>query len=77
MASEVDMLHYHFSISNKSCMPKRPRLTGQTQIRLLLKKQSDQGLPCRQFVDSSPGILDSSPHAELCVVISGVNGFRS
>ena len=26
--------------------PKRPRLTGQTQIRLLLQKQSGQGLPC-------------------------------
>ena len=27
-------------------MPKMPRPTGQTQIRLLLQKQSDQGLPC-------------------------------
>ena len=26
-----------------------PRQTGQTQIRLLLKKQSDQGLPCLLF----------------------------
>ena len=25
---------------------KGPRQTRQTQIRLLLKKQSDQGLPC-------------------------------
>ena len=34
---------------NASCLPKRPRQTGQTQIRLLLKKQSDQGLPCLLF----------------------------
>ena len=35
-------------ILNTSRLPKRPRQTGQTQtqIRLLLKKQSDQGLPC-------------------------------
>ena len=32
-------------ISNTICLPKRPRQTGRTQIRLLLKKQSDQGLP--------------------------------
>ena len=32
-------------ISNTSFLPKRPRQTAQTQIRLLLKKQSDQGLP--------------------------------
>ena len=32
-------------ISHTSCLPKRPRQTAQTQIRLLLKKQSDQGLP--------------------------------
>ena len=38
-------------------MPKRPRQTAQTQIRLLLKKQSDQGLPCcysdKNLVNSS------------------------
>ena len=28
-----------------SCLTKRPRQTVQTQIRLLLTKQSDQGLP--------------------------------
>ena len=32
-----------------SCLPKRPRPTVKTQIRLLLKKQSDQGLPCLLF----------------------------
>ena len=32
-----------------SCLPKRDRQTAQTQIRLLLKKQSDQGLPCLLF----------------------------
>ena len=36
-------------ISNTSCLPKRPRETKQTQIRLLLKKQSDQVLPCLLF----------------------------
>ena len=28
---------------------KRSKQTGQTQIRLPLKKQSDQGLPCLLF----------------------------
>ena len=28
---------------------KKPRQTEQTQIGLLLKKQSDQGLPCLLF----------------------------
>ena len=45
-------------ISNTSCLSKRARQTEQTQIRLLLKKQSDQGLPCLLFwwlsVNSSP-----------------------
>ena len=36
-------------MSKSSCLPKRPRQTVQTQIRLLLKKQSDQGLPCLLF----------------------------
>ena len=37
-------------ISNTSCLLKRPsRQTAQTQIRLLLKKQSDQDLPCLLF----------------------------
>ena len=31
------------------CLSKRHRQTAQTQIRLLLKKQSDQGLPCLLF----------------------------
>ena len=38
-----------FKISVTKCLPKRPRQTGQTQIRLLLMKQSDQGLPCLLF----------------------------
>ena len=33
-------------ISNTSLIQKRFRQTEQTQIRLPLKKQSDQGLPC-------------------------------
>ena len=32
-------------ILNTSCLPKRPRQTVQTKIILLLKKQSDYGLP--------------------------------
>ena len=34
------------TVLNANCLPKRPRQTVQTQIRLLLRKQSDQGLPC-------------------------------
>ena len=36
-------------ILNTSCLPKRPRQTAQTQIRLLLKKPSDQHLTCLLF----------------------------
>ena len=36
-------------ISNTSGLLERSRQTVQTQIRLLLKKQSDQGLPCLLF----------------------------
>ena len=36
-------------IFNNNCLPKRSSQTGQIQIRLLLKKQSDQGLPCLLF----------------------------
>ena len=38
-------------ISNTGCLPtgKQSRQTVQTQIRLLLKKHSDQGLPCLLF----------------------------
>ena len=32
-----------------SCLPKRHWQAVQTQIRLLLKKQSDQGLSCLLF----------------------------
>ena len=35
-------------ISTTGCLPKRPRQTAQTQIRLLLK-ESDLGLLCLQF----------------------------
>ena len=34
---------------NLSCLPKRSRQTEQTQIRLLVQKQSDQGCPCLLF----------------------------
>ena len=40
-ACTVDILKFQHS-----CLPKDQEKTGQTQIRLLLKKQSDQGLPC-------------------------------
>ena len=36
-------------ISNTSRLPKRHRQTAQIQIRLLLKKQSDQVLLCLLF----------------------------
>ena len=35
-----------YKILITSCLLKSSRQTVQTQIRLLLKKQSDQGLPC-------------------------------
>ena len=35
--------------SGDSGLLKRPRETEQTQIRLILKKQSDQGLLCLLF----------------------------
>ena len=37
-------------ILNTSWLQKRSRQTVQTKIRLLLKKQSDQGLPCLLFL---------------------------
>ena len=40
---------YSKIISNTRFLSKIPRQTRQTQIRLLLKKQSDQGLPCLLF----------------------------
>ena len=40
---------YGSKILNTSPLPKRYRQTGQTQIRLLLKKQSNQGLPSLLF----------------------------
>ena len=35
-------------ILNTRCRPKKLKQTGQTQIRLLLMKQSDQGHSCLQ-----------------------------
>ena len=37
-------------ILNTSCLPNRPGQTVQTMIRLLLQKQSDQGLRCLLFL---------------------------
>ena len=37
------------NVLNTSCLLKRSRQTGQTRIRLLLKKQSDQALLCLLF----------------------------
>ena len=37
------------NIWKTTCLPKRSMQTGQTKIRLLLKKQSDQDLPCLLF----------------------------
>ena len=36
-------------ILNTGCLAKRHSQTAETQIRLLLQKQSDQGLPCLLF----------------------------
>ena len=36
-------------ILNTCCQPKWPNQTAQTQIRLLMKKLSDQGLPTSIF----------------------------
>ena len=36
-------------ILNTSCLPKRPQQTAPTQIRQLLKKQFNQGLPYLPF----------------------------
>ena len=40
---------YVLKFRTVACLLKKPRQTGQTWIRLLLKKQSDQGLPCLLF----------------------------
>ena len=70
----------HSKIVNTSYLPKRSRQTGQTQIRLLLKMQSDQGLPCcfsdkpvyysdKQFVNSSPEtiiLFENRKKQEMC-----------
>ena len=45
-------------VLNTSYLPKRPRKTAQTKIRLLLKKQPHQGRPGlysdKNFVNSNP-----------------------
>ena len=45
----IFMYSKYSKISNTSYLPKMPRQTAKTQIRLLLKKQSDLGLPCLLF----------------------------
>ena len=58
---QVNLLHNYgrFSkILNTSYLPKRGRQTVQTQTRLLLKKQSDQGLPCFAILTSILWIPD-------------------
>ena len=49
--SHIRVQHYNkcSKISNTGYLLKRHRQTVQTQIRLLLKKQSDQGLLCLLF----------------------------
>ena len=41
-------------------LQKRPRQTGQTQIRLLLKDQSNKGLPCLLFWNFVNSSLDKT-----------------
>ena len=48
-------------ISSPSCLPNWPSQTVQTQIRLLLKKQSDQGLPCLIFWPALCGFQPRQP----------------
>ena len=56
-SKQQKLQHGKFSnVSNTSCLPKQHRQTAQTQIRLLLKKQSDQGLPCLLFWNSFPAL---------------------
>ena len=61
-----------FKIPNTSCLPKMLRQTLQTQIRLLLKKQSDQDLPCllfwQDFVKSNKLDLSKGSIARLLYV---------
>ena len=59
IVDEGDVLLYFVHVNNKcsgfykilntSCTAKRLRQTVQLLIRLLLQKQSDQGLPCLLF----------------------------
>ena len=46
---ETFIVFSNYKINVLSCQQKRYRQTVQTQIRLLLQKQSDQGLPCLLF----------------------------
>ena len=46
---------------------KRPTQIGKTQIRLLLKKQSDQGLPCLLFSVLTRNLLIPSLKSERVV----------
>ena len=46
MMGLIDNIINVLKFCNTSCPPKKPRQTRQTQIRLLLEKQSDQCLPC-------------------------------
>ena len=48
-------------ISNTGCLTKRSRQTRQTQIRLLLMKQSDRGLPCLLFWQALCGFQPWKP----------------
>ena len=54
-------------ILNSSCLPKRPRQMGQTQIRLLLKKQSDQGLSGLLQMYSDKHFVNPSPDKQRLI----------
>ena len=64
-------------ILNTSCMLKQPRQTGQTQIRLLLKKQSDQGLPCLLLGHPFCDFLSLKPTFYLRTERESVQSFRT
>ena len=50
---------------NTIYLPKRNRQTVQTQIRLLQKKQSDQGIPCLLLVFRK-AFCDFQPWCNIC-----------
>ena len=74
--------YYNNTVKSLSFGTNMPGQTVQTQIRLFLKEQSDQGLHCLPFqphlLDALNCIVipDSSTFRTITVIISGVPIFR-